>query len=137
MVNERKEEILEFTSLTKMDEHFTIEFYTPTKHPHPLSIIAHRELYADSMAHINPYAEENKKYITTYEIIFPSFLTFSVIGDCIGMAHCAEDDVYEGDSFRVYSKSAYYNLINKDIHFKEQFSREEMIHYGFMDLFGK
>ena len=32
-------------------------------------------------------------------------------------------------------QSAYYDLINKDIHFKERFSREEMIHYGFMDLF--
>lgn len=124
---------IKFQDLTKMKDHFTIEFYTPQENP--LSIVAHRELDSESMAHINPYAEENKKYITTYEIIFPTFLTFSVIGDYIGMANCAEDDVYEGDSFRVYSKSAYYDLINKDINFKEHFSGKEMIHYGFMDLF--
>lgn len=128
-----EEDVLDFNALTKMDEQFVLEFYTPTKDSAALKIIAHRELDPDSMAHINPYAKEFKENIATYEISFPTYLTFSVINDMVGMAFCSEDDEYEGDSFRIYSKSLYYELINREIDFKEHFNGG-MVHYGFMDI---
>ncbi len=127
-----EEDVLDFTALIKMDEQFVLEFYTPTKDSAALKIIAHRELDPDSMAHINPYAKENKENIGTYEISFPTYLTFSVINDMVGMAFCSDDE-YEGDSFRIYSKSLYYELINREIDFKEHFNGGA-VHYGFMDI---
>ncbi|KMY44416.1 hypothetical protein AC622_09275 [Bacillus sp. FJAT-27916] len=133
VLNQPNKSTLNYKNLLTMNEQFHIEYFTPSKSPYPFKILAHRELDPDSMAHINPYADENRRFIQTYEITFPTYITFSVIGDMVGMALCSEDDMFEGDSFRIYSQSLYYDMINKSIPFKEHFN-EKVIHYGFLDI---
>ncbi|MFC6040354.1 hypothetical protein ACFPYN_13070 [Paenisporosarcina macmurdoensis] len=66
--------------------------------------------------------------ITQYQINFPSYVTYSVIYDDYTIFN--EKEIFKGESFRIYSKSDYFDFIQRQSPLEKLLPGETCIHYA-------
>ncbi|WP_164669749.1 hypothetical protein [Virgibacillus doumboii] len=74
---------------------------------------------------IYPHPDSNVK---TFQIDFPNYITYSVIYDDFTVWNDAEQ--FEGDSFRVYSKSNYLDFVHKESQLEDILPGKKFTHYS-------
>ncbi|SEQ90954.1 hypothetical protein SAMN05216232_3665 [Virgibacillus subterraneus] len=70
-------------------------------------IVNTSEDLTDLLIHPHPDSE-----VTTLQIDFPNYVTYSVIYDDFTIWN--HDEVYIGEAFRIYDKSSYFDFIRKE-----------------------
>ncbi len=72
-----------------------------------LSVIVNRSEDVTDLL-IFPHPESK---VTTFQIDFPNYITYSVVYDDYTV--WKDDEIYEGESFRIYKKSNYLDYVKK------------------------
>lgn len=74
---------------------------------------------------IHPHPDSN---VQTIQIDFPNYITYSVIYDDYTNPNDAE--VFQGEAFRIYSKSTYFDFIQKESNLQAIMPNENLKHYS-------
>ena len=74
---------------------------------------------------IHPHPDSNVK---TLQIDFPNYITYSVIYD--DYTNWNDDEQFQGEAFRIYSKSNYFDFIQKESNLKAITPVENLKHYS-------
>ncbi len=74
---------------------------------------------------IHPHPDST---VRTLQIDFPNYITYSVIYD--DYTNWNDDEQFQGEAFRIYSKSNYFDFIQKESNFKAIMPFENLKHYS-------
>lgn len=89
-----------------------------------LRIIVNKSLNVTDLL-IHPHPDSN---VVTLQIDFPNYITYSVIYDDYTNWNDAEQ--FQGEAFRIYSKSNYFDFIQKDSNINALKPVENLKHYS-------
>ena len=78
-----------------------------------LRIVINKGDPTDLLIHPNP---ESK--VTTLQIDFPNYVTYSVIYDDFTVQN--DDEIYDGENFRIYKKSDFLNFVLQQTRLSDQ-----------------
>ncbi len=101
---------MEFTDLVK-EIGYTISFESisePRREGVALRVIVNRSKEATDLL-IYPHPDCK---VTTFQIDFPNYITYSVVYDDYTVWN--DEQIFEGDSFRIYKKSSYLDYVQKE-----------------------
>jgi hypothetical protein len=113
---------LEFTDLVK-EFGYDISFEAisePRTKDAALRLIVNRSKEASDLL-IFPHPDSK---VTTFQINFPNYITYSVIYDDYTVWN--DEEVFEGESFRIYQKSNFLDYVRKEFRLQDK----NIIHYS-------
>lgn len=107
---------MEFTDLVKeLGYHISFEAISePRTKGVALRVMVNRSKDAsDILIFPHPYSK-----VTTLQIDFPNYITYSVVYDDYTVWN--DEQIFEGESFRIYKKSSYLDYVQKEFRLKDQ-----------------